>query len=343
MNTFDTLEKLTQAYGPSGYERRSAAQVAAELLAPLVDEVQIDRMGNVIGVRRCGKQNAKRILLDAHLDEVGMIVTGYEAGGFLRFTELGGIDPRVLPGREVVILGKDPLFGIITAKSPWLYEGETDAAPMTDLAIDTGLTDEELKCRVPVGTAVSYREPCFALGKHQIASKSMDDRSCFAIILKALKLLSKEQLDVDIYAVASCCEEVGGQGAVVTAYDICPDCAVALDVTFGATPDAPDKGFPLGSGPAIGIGPNIAWWMAERFKYKAKELNIHYSEEVMAGNTGTNGWELQISREGVPTAILSLPEKYMHTPLEVVHRKDFKDCARLLAAFVRDLGKEALA
>ncbi|MCD8126243.1 MAG: M42 family peptidase [Clostridiales bacterium] len=341
MNTFEILDTLTQACGPSGYELSWASQTAAALLEPLVDTVRIDPMGNVIGVRRCGKKHAKRLLLDAHIDEVGMLVTGYEEGGFLRFTQLGGIDPRLLPDREVTILAEQPLFGVVTAQSAHLYEGADSASPMTKLAIDTGYATEKLKELVPVGTPVVYRESCFALGKKQIASKSMDDRSCFAVILKALQLLARETLDMDLYVVGSCCEEVGGQGAVVTAYDIAPDWAVVLDVTFATTPDAPDKGFALGSGPAIGIGPNVAWWMAERFICKAKELNIPYSEEVMAGNAGTNGWELQISREGVPTAILSLPEKYMHTPIEVIHRKDFKQCARLLAAFVRDLGKEA--
>jgi endoglucanase len=335
-----TLTQLTQANGPAGFEGE-AARAAAELLRPLVDEVTIDPMGNVMGIRRCGNPNAKRVQLDAHLDEVGMVVTGYEEGGFLRFTQLGGIDPRILPGREVTILAENSLFGMVTAKAPWLYEGD-EATPMQELAVDTGLTDAEMKRQIPIGTPISYREPCFALGEYQLASKSMDDRSCFAIILRTLELLQGEPLDVDLYAVGSCCEETGGQGAVVSTYAIHPDCAVALDVTFGKTPDAPDKGFALGSGPAIGLGPNIAWWMADRLRTKAKEAGIPYSEEVMAGETGTNGWEIQISREGVPTAILSLPERYMHTPLEVIDRRDLERCAQLLAAFLRDLGKEVL-
>lgn len=340
MKTLELLRTLTQAAAPSGFVEE-AAERAAELLRPLVDDVTIDPMGNVVGIRRCGKPHAKRILLDAHLDEVGLIVTGYEEGGFLRFHQIGGIDPRVLPNREVTVLaGEQPLYGVVTAKARWLYEDGDEAAPLEDFFIDTGLPDEELKERIPIGTPVTFREKLFSLGKRCAASKSMDDRSCFAVILKALELLQGETLDVDVYAVGSNCEETGGQGATVAAYRLRPDCAIALDVTFAATPDAPDKGFRLGSGPAIGVGPNIALWMQRRLEDKAKALHMDYSLEVMSGNTGTNGWDIQIAREGVPTALLSLPERYMHTPLEVIHRRDLRDCARLLAAFVRNLGEE---
>lgn len=341
MKTTTILYALTGALSPSGFETRSVSDVAADLLRPLVDEVTLDPLGSVIGVRRSGKPNAKRVLLDAHLDEVGLIVTGYEEGGFLRFQQLGGIDPRILPDREVTILTEPPLFGVVTAKSAWLYENENEAPPMQDFCIDTGLSDEELKRLVPVGTPVSYRERLFPLGKHCLASKSMDNRSCFGIILKALELVRDEALDVDVYVLGSCCEEVGGQGAIAAAYRVRPDCAVALDVTFGTTPDAPTDGFPLGSGAAIGVGPNIAPWMLSRLERKAKEQNIPYRLEVMSGETGTNGWEIQVAREGVPTALLSLPERYMHTPLEVIHKGDFKNCAKLLAAFLRGLGEES--
>lgn len=340
MKTTTILHALTGASSPSGFETRSVSDIAADLLRPLVDEVTLDPLGSVIGVRRCGKPHAKRILLDAHLDEVGLIVTGYEDGGFLRFQQLGGIDPRVLPNREVTILTEPPLFGIITAKSAWLYENENAAPSMRELCIDTGLSDEELKRLVPIGTPVSYRERLLPLGKHCLASKSMDDRSCFGVILKALESLRNEPLDVDVYVVGSCCEEVGGQGATAAAYRVRPDCAIALDVTFGTTPDAPTDGFPLGSGAAIGVGPNIAPWMLSRLERKAKQEGIPYRLEVMSGETGTNGWEIQVAREGVPTALLSLPERYMHTPLEVIDKRDFKHCARLLAAFLRGLGTE---
>ncbi len=185
MNTFEILDTLTQACGPSGYELSGASQTAAALLEPLVDTVRIDPMGNVIGVRRGGKTHAKRLRLAEHIDEVVMLVTGYEEGGFLRFTQLGGIDPRLLPDREVTILAEQPLFGVVTAQSAHLYEGADSASPMTKLAIDTGYATEKLKELVPVGTPVVYRESCFALGKKQIASKSMDDRSCGAVILNA--------------------------------------------------------------------------------------------------------------------------------------------------------------
>ena len=147
---------------------------------------------------------------------------------------------------------------------------------------------------------------------------------------------------MDLYVLGSVCEEVDSTGAVTAAYGVVPDLCAAVDVTHGASPDAPkDETFPLGGGPTIGLGPNCTQWMADRFRAKAEELSIPYSVEVMPGHSGTNGWPLQVSREGVATAVLSLPLRYMHTPIEVISRRDLEDLARLLAAFVEGIGEEA--
>ena len=339
MDMRQALERLCACTAPSGFEAPAAA-VAAELLRPLVDEVSVDRMGNVLGVRRCGKEGAPRLLLDAHLDEIGLLVTGVE-DGFLRFRSIGGVDPRMLPGRELVVLTDPPRRGIVTCPAG----GEADKSiPLSELFVDVGLSQTEAERAVPVGTPMVYRGGCFALGEDQMCGKSMDDRACFAILLDALERLKGEALDVDVYVLGSTQEETHSTGAIAAAYGIAPDCCVAVDVTHGDSPDASkDKTFPLGGGPVIGLGPNCTRWMARRLERKAEELGLDVQLEVMAGSSGTNGWPMQISREGIATAVLSLPLRYMHTPIETVHRDDLDHTAQLLAAFLEGLGEEAEA
>ena len=332
------LERLCTCTAPSGFEGPAAA-VAAGLLRPLVDEVSIDRTGNVLGVRRSKTPNAPKLLLDAHLDEIGLIVTGVE-DGFLRFRSIGGVDPRMLPGRELVVLTDPPLRGLVACPAG----GDEDkSVPLNELYVDVGLSQEEAERAVPVGTPMVYRAGCFPLGEDQMCGKSMDDRACFVTLLRAAELLRDKELDVELHILGSTREEVSGAGAVVGTWAVAPDFCVAVDVTHGKTPDGPaDKTFELGGGPAIGVGPNMTRWMTERMIAKAKEHGIPYQMEIMSGHTGTNGWEMQISREGVATSVLSLPLKYMHTPVETLSLADMEGVAQLLAAFVEHLGKEAV-
>ena len=332
------LERLCTCTAPSGFESPAAA-VAAELLRPLVDEVSIDRMGNVLGVRRSKTPGAPKLLLDAHLDEIGLIVTGVE-DGFLRFRSIGGVDPRMLPGRELVVLTDPPLRGLVACPAG----GDEDkSVPLNELYVDVGLSQEEAERAVPVGTPMVYRAGCFPLGEEQMCGKSMDDRACFVTLLRAAELLRDKELDVELHIMGSTREEVSGAGAVVGTWAVAPDFCVAVDVTHGKTPDGPaDKTFDLGGGPAIGVGPNMTRWMTERMIAKAREHSIPYQLEIMSGHTGTNGWEMQISREGVATSVLSLPLKYMHTPVETLSLADMEGVAQLLAAFAENLGKEAV-
>jgi len=337
----NALERLCAVGGPSGFES-TVAHAAEQLLRPLVDEVSIDRLGNVIGVKRCGKPNAKRLVLDAHLDEVGLIVTGVEEG-FLRFTSIGGVDPRILPGRELTVLSDPPRTGVVICMPPHLLKAEDreKSIPMDELYIDIGLSLEQAEAAIPPGTPVVYRESCFALGKNQVCGKAMDDRACFIGLLRAVELLQDKPLDVDLYILGSTFEEVGGTGAKTGVFSIEPDWCVAVDVTHGKTPDSPkEKVLKMGGGPAIGVGPNMTRWMTERLKKKANEQNIPFQLEVMGGHTGTNAWPIQICREGIATALVSLPLKYMHTPVEVLDLDDLEHLAQLLAEFAVGLREE---
>ena len=335
------LDRLCSVGAPSGFER-PAADAARELLEPLVDEVCTDRLGNLVGVRRCGKPDAKRLLLDAHLDEIGMVVTGVK-DGFLHFNTIGGVDQRMLPDRELTVLTDPPLLGVVACLPPHVLSPEDkDKAPdLDDVYLDVGLTQEEAERRVPIGTPIVFRAETFRLGERQICGKSLDDRSCFAALLRTAELLKDKELDVDLYILGSTREEVGGMGAQTAAQSLRPDYCVAVDVTFGRTPDSPKtESLVMGGGPCVGIGPNCARWMVKRLLAKAEEAGVQVQREVLEGSSGTNGWEMQVANEGVATAVLSLPLKYMHTPVEVVELSDIEDTARLLAACALDIGKE---
>ena len=335
------LDQLCALSAPSGFEN-SVAKAAKELLEPLMDEVSIDRLGSVLGVRRCGKENAPKLLLDAHLDEIGFIVTGHEEG-FLRIATLGGVDPRMLPDRELAIMTQPPMLGVVACMPPHVQSSEDmeKSQPISEAFVDVGLTQEEAQKLIPIGTPITFRGGCMPLGEELLCGKAMDDRACFAILLDVAERLKDKELKVDLYILGSTQEETSSAGAVAAAYGAAPDLCVAVDVTHGATPDGQkDKTFPLGEGPVVGVGPNCTRWMSDRMLSLAKELEIPSQVEVMSGHSGTNAWPLQISREGVATAVLSLPLRYMHTPVEVCARKDLSDTARLLAAFVEELGKE---
>ena len=341
MNYEKVLGELCGLSGPSGFES-PVATVAAKLLKGVIDEVRIDKMGSVIGVRRCGKENAPKLLLDAHLDEIGFIITGHE-DGYLRFAPLGGVDPRMLPDRELTIMTQPPVYGVVACLPPHIQSAEDmdKSLPIRELWIDVGLSQEEAEKRIPIGTPAIYRTGCTPLGDNLLCGKALDDRACFAILVDVMERLQAEKLDVDVYLLGSTQEETHSTGAITAAYGICPDMCVAVDVTHGDSPDAPkDLTFPLGGGPVIGIGPNCTRWMSDRMKRCAKQLGMDAGLEVMAGHTGTNGWDLQISRDGVATSVLSLPLRYMHTPVETIHRDDLDKTAALLAQFIRGLGEE---
>ena len=336
----EILIALCGVGAPSGFER-PAVLAARELLEPLVDEIWIDRLGSLVGVRRCGKPGAKKLLLDAHLDEVGLVVTGIK-DGFLLF-KANGVDVRMLPDREMTILTQPPILGVVACLPPHVLSAEErEKAPeIKDLYVDIGLSQEEAERRIPVGTPMVYRTDFTALGKRQLCAKAMDDRACFAALLRTAELLRDQELDVDLYIVGSACEETGGVGARVLAQGLSPDFCVAVDVTHGKTPDSPKEGaFVMGSGPVVGIGPNMARWMVRRLLDEAEKLGLAVQKEVMEGSSGTNGWELQIANEGIATAVLSVPLKYMHTPVEVVEPGNIEATARLLAAFAEHLGGE---
>lgn len=344
MDLIDRLQMLCALPAVSGFEHHAAAQVA-ELLRPFCGEVTTDCSGNVIGVRRCGKENAKTILLDAHLDQIGFLITEVLEGGFARFAPVGGVDPRMLLGNEVTILSKPPLYGVIACMPPHLLKhGEQDkAVPIEEMVIDTGLLDA--KAVLKTGTPVIFAQPPVQLSKDSFTGKCLDDRAGIAAILLALERLATEKsCGVDIAVLISAQEEATGLGAQTGAFAVQPDYAIAVDVSHAKTPDAPPDGvFAFGGGTLIGVGPNLHRGLTQALMKTAKAHSIKHQLEVMEGSTGTNAWTLQIVGRGIATALLSIPLRYMHTPIETIRLCDLEATASLIHQFIRRFDGEVSA
>ncbi len=337
----EILKTLSDMRAISGQEYRITDEIAA-MFRPYADEVSIDRLGSVIAVKRCGKKNAKKVMIEAHCDEIGLMVSGIDERGFLSFINIGGVDPRILPSAEVVVHGKKELIGVIGAKPPHLQEsGEQDkSAKIKDMAIDVGLDGKDAKSLVSIGDPVTLRQSCWELLGGQISGKTLDDRAGAAALLAVMRALEKEKLAVDVYAVAAVQEEVGCRGAKTAAYGIMPDLAVAVDVCHGITPDNSENAFENGSGTVISLGPNIHPKIAKRLIKTAKKHDIKMSIDVDGGDTGTDAWVIQVAGNGIPTALLSIPLKYMHTSVETVSADDVKATAALLEQFIKGLDGE---
>lgn len=349
--TLELVKRLTQVSGPSGYEARAAKTIQAEL-KPFADQVKADKMGSVAAFKKGSgpKASGKKILLAAHLDEIGLLVTRIEEGGFLRFTEIGGFDIRVLLSQEVLVhpvgrLGPatEKFYpGIIGAKPPHFQtpEESRQVIDLADLYIDLGMEEKEVRARISVGDVVTMRAPFVNLKNDRAAGKAMDDRACVAVMVKTMELLKKMRHSWDVYAVATVQEEAGWGclGALTASYNANPDIGIALDVTHADMQMTYEsETFPMGKGPTIAMGPNLHPAVVEKLKELAKAEEIPYQLEPVAGVTGTDAMDIQISREGIPTGLIGLPLRYMHTPVEMLAAVDVERSARLLARFITEL------
>ncbi len=329
------IKKLSDLRGISGFEYRLNGEIA-KLFEKYSDEVVIDSLGSVTAVKKCGKKNAPSIMIEAHCDEIGLMVTSVTEDGFLTFANIGGVDNRILPSLEVTVHGKKDIWGVIGIKPDYLNEAGK-SVKIKDMAIDTGLSAEEVRELVSVGDSVTVAQSVGKLGNRQWSGKTLDDRASVAALITVMKNLQKEKLCADVYAVAAVQEEVGCRGGKTTSYGINPDMAVAIDVTHGITPDNSENAFETGCGAVISAGPNLHSKLTARLIDTAKKYGIKTEIDVDGGNTGTDAWEIQVSGNGIPTALLSIPLKYMHTSVETLAVSDVEAVSELLTDFVKDI------
>jgi len=334
------LKRLSEAKGVSGYEDEVRAIVAEEF-GRYADEVRTDKMGNVIALKK-GQGRGRRIMLASHMDEIGLIVTRIEEG-FLRFTSVGGFDDRVLLGQEVVVHGRRDLPGVIGSRPPHVLSEEEreKIIPKEKLFIDVGLPPEEVERLVRVGDLVTIWRRFTRLGGDFVVGKAFDGRAGVAAIAVCLEALASAEHLWDVYAVATVQEEVGLRGATTSAYGLAPDMAIAIDVGFGRQPGVSEaETIEMGKGPAIAFGPNIHPKLYQALVEVARELEIPYQVEPIPGRSGTDAWAIQVTREGIPTALLSIPLRYMHTSVETLSLGDVERTGRLVAGFIERLDEE---
>jgi len=338
------LKELVEAHGVTGFEHE-AAKVVEKYFLPYSDEIKIDKMGSLYAIKKGKADNPKKIMLAAHMDEIGLMVKKIDDKGFIQFTNVGGVDQRTLLTQEVIIHGKKDLFGVIGSKPPHILEASEreKSVKMEDMLIDVGLPKEEVEKYVSIGDSITIRRKLLNLQNDMVAGKALDDRAGVAVMYECLKELSHMKHDCDVYAVATVQEEVGYRGAIPATFEISPDIGIAIDVGFGSTPELPkDETADLGKGPCIGFGANIHPKVYERLVKVAKEYNIPYQQDIYPGATGTDAWGMQVTRGGVSTGLISIPLRYMHTSVETVQISDIKNAGKLLAYFIVSLNGEDL-
>jgi len=342
--TKEHLKDLISLPGLSGFEAPIREEIRA-VWKPLVDEISISPLGSLHALRRARKTrqgSVPAILAAAHMDAIGLMVSGIDQG-FLRVTEIGGIDPRVMPGQMVTVHGTHDLPGVVTCLPDRLRPVSKEKTPpaLEDLLVDTGLSQSELARAVQIGAPISFAQAPLDLGDNMLAGHTMDNRASVAALTACLRELQHINHGWDVWAAATTQEEETLAGGFTTPFLIRPAIAVAVDVTFGRMPGVSDyRSFPLGKGPTIGLGPNIHPALQNRFKKLAEDLDLPFAMEVMPQHSGTDAYAMQVVAEGIPTAVLGIPLRNMHTPVECGTIKDIERTGHLLAQFIAGLVEE---
>jgi len=321
------IQKLTETFSPSGYESAIRAVIRDEV-KPFADDIHVDPLGSLIVRKGKAQKNGRKIMIAAHMDEIGLVATHIDPRGFVRFTNIGGVRPQNLMGGRVRFA--NGVQGIIYAEP---LDKPTDAPPLEKCYIDVGAKDDK-DHGIKIGDVAAFERPFMPLGDRLVA-KSLDDRIGCAVAIESLRRLRSTPHEV--YFVFTVQEEVGLRGAGPSAYGIAPDLGFSIDVTaWGDTPGIRNVELALGSGPAIKIkdggmlaDPRIVQWMIAT----AEKAHLPYQREILLGGT-TDATAMQISRAGVPVGCISIPCRYVHSPSEMVDLNDVQTAVSLITALL---------
>ena len=336
------LKSLISVSGLSGHET-PVAKLITEKWRPLVDETSISRVGSLHGFKK-GTGNTPRpsVMIATHMDAIGMRVSKI-VDGFLQITNIGDIDVRVLPSAEVTVhaTGSEEELPavIILPPAQFLPQFVGDGfAAINDLLVDTGLTPHEVERKVRVGDLVSFANEPFELGGDVISGHTVDNRASVAALTASLEELQNKPHIWDVWAVATVQEKITFLGAHSSAFALRPQIAIVVDTTYAKGPGANEwQTFPVGQGVALCMGPNMHPFLHRKLIEIAGTLEIPSFLEVAPTNSGTDAFAIQLTAEGIPTALIEIPIRYMHTPVESVAVKDIQRTGRLLAEFVASL------
>jgi len=340
----ELLRKLCETPGISGYEER-IQKVIKEELEKVTDEVKIDKLGNIIGIKKTKKAMSnslpKKVMLAAHMDEIGFMISFIDKDGFLRFAPVGGFDPRTLIAQRVVVHGVKDIGGVIGSKPIHILEEEEKkkAIKIKDLFIDAGLKKDEVSKIVKPGDFVTLDRDFKELNNKIITAKAFDDRVGVYVMIEALKRI--KDCYVDIYAVATVQEEVGVRGATVSSFSVEPDVGIALDVTIASDlPGSKEEEMvtSLGGGTAISLMDSHTISnkkLVDFLKKIAEENKIKYQTDILLGG-GTDAGAIQRSKSGVPVCTVSIPTRYVHSVVEMCHKEDIENSIKLICKFLEN-------
>ena len=334
------LKSLVETHGPSGHEG-PVREIVRSAWAGLTDVMDTDGLGSLTAIKRATEpiDPPRKIMLAAHMDEIGLLVRQI-VDGFIYVHRISGVDNRVMLAQPVMVHGRQPLPGIVAAVPPHLLSSEERKRypSFDELIVDVGLPEDEVAELVLPGDLITPDVEMIELQGKRLVAKAMDDRACIAVVTACLDALQAMRHRWDVYATATAQEETGHFGAAASAYKYQPDIGIALDVTFADQPGVDsDSASKMGGGPVVSIGPNFHDKLRERLLKTAKKHEIKFQEDVIAGRSGTDAWDIQVAREGVPTLLVSLALRSMHSPVETIDLADVERTGRLLAHFITEL------
>lgn len=346
MEPKEFLKKVLTTPSPTGFEQ-PVQEIVREYAKDFADTIETDVMGNVIVGRNVDAPF--RVMLTGHCDQIGLSVQYIDADGFLYVIMLGGWDVQNLIGQHVTVWAKNgPIPGVIGRKPIHLLDAdERKVVPkISDIWVDIGAENkEEAASLVRVGDAITVQMTYSELRNNRIASSATDDKSGMWVVMEALRRVEAGKLKCAAYAVSTTQEEVGLRGATTAAFHVNPHVGIAVDVTF--TSDCPTieakkiSEVKLGKGPAIGRGPNFNPGVVERLVTLSEENNIPYQLNPSGSPPGTDARAIQVTRSGIAAGLVSVPNRYMHSPVEVVSYDDMNACADLLARFIESLDENS--
>ena len=335
MEIAETLEALCKAEGVSGAES-AACRAALEILKKYTDKAEITPFGCVRGFIGDRNNGLKTVMLEAHIDEIGFIVTYIDEKGFVKAGRCGGTDSRLYAAQTVTIHGENGCIkGVVATLPPHVAADSKKTMKIEDLSIDTGYSKEQLLKLIAPGDRITIDSGFTRLSGSRVTSKALDDRAGVAAVLYALELVKDRRLKYNVEILFAGQEETGSRGAIIEAYNSAADFAIATDVSYAYTPDAKrEKCGDMGKGAMIGIAPSLDKGLTKELMRIAEDRKIPFQTEVMGGRTGTDADDISAMKGGIKTALLSIPIKYMHTPVETVDTEDIKSVAEIMAEFI---------
>lgn len=339
MKHYETwLRRLTDCMSISGFERTHVSTLLPHLEA-IADKVSVSRLGSILVSKQAQKKDAPTLLIDAHFDQIGMVVSGHKEGGFLTLAAVGGLDSRILPAADVTVFGERPIFGVIISTPPHLQKAEDKdkLKPLSELLVDTGYSKEEIEKIAPIGTPVCFRGALQEQLNDRVIGIGLDNKACGAAALCALEQMDPQKMQCHVTVMLSSFEETGGKGAVTGTVELAPDYAAVLDVNFACAPGvSADDAIKMGEGPSISHSVLTDRALTRQVIALAKGKDLPLQEIVEVGNLGTNANTVPLQLCGIRTVNMSLPLSSMHTATEIISMADGVAMARLLCTMTEE-------